>query len=80
MGKFVLAIGLVQGDEHLCNTCYLFDRAKGSCGAKVKLDLLSATKDSAGRTLNLRPKECPLVPVDKWPGEENNSQGSFSLC
>jgi hypothetical protein len=81
MGKFVLTIGLVKGDEHLCNTCYLFDRemGMGECGAKVKVALFPEIKEGDVRALYPRPKECPLIAVDKWPDEVEES-GGVTLC
>lgn len=67
MGKFVLEIGLVAGEEHLCNSCVLLNWVSGRCMANLRLEIYREGKGE--RWYFKRPAECPLTAVVQWPSE-----------
>lgn len=87
MGKYILEIGLVGGEEHLCNSCFLLEMTKGNsllrkespmyCRADGAIDKNSVIiqyefKDK--RNYYYRPKNCPLIPVDEWQSEKQTKE------
>lgn len=76
MGKYILEIGLVAGEDHLCNSCYFKQTSTDSnwfCSAAYPKHQIE-TKIEHGRNLLIRDiKKCPLIPVNNWisPNEEN---------
>jgi hypothetical protein len=73
MGKFVLNIGLVGGEEHLCNSCY-FHKGSQCCplSEKTRIESLVECKPTGNRVLYIRPSQCPLKPVEHWIGNEED--------